>query len=73
MKKSYHSSDVPIRLATMTLRTDDGAVAGTRLTADICASLDRGVFSTPTRPEPTRGDGSKNLASATEAALALPV
>src|SRR6476619_3969255 len=28
MKKSYHSSDVPIRLAAMTRRTDDaGAVA----------------------------------------------
>jgi hypothetical protein len=27
MKKSYHSSEVPIRLATMTRRTDDdGAV-----------------------------------------------
>src|SRR4029079_1320595 len=25
MKKSYHSSEVPIRLATMTRRTDDGA------------------------------------------------
>jgi hypothetical protein len=23
MKKSYHSSEVPIRLATMTRRTDD--------------------------------------------------
>jgi hypothetical protein len=35
MKKSYHSSDVPIRLATITLRTDEGAVAGTPLTVDI--------------------------------------
>src|SRR6476620_11412593 len=35
MKKSYHSSEVPIRLATITLRTDEGAVAGMRLTVDI--------------------------------------
>jgi hypothetical protein len=27
MKKSYHSRDVPIRLATITRRTDDGALA----------------------------------------------
>src|SRR4029450_3076117 len=40
MKKSYHSSDVPIRLATMTLRTDDGAGVGTRLTVDIWCLLD---------------------------------
>jgi hypothetical protein len=37
MKKSYHSSDVPIRLATMTRRTDDGGgwVVLGELSADI--------------------------------------
>ncbi len=36
MKKSYHSSEVPIRLATMTRRTDEGAtVAGGGLGGDI--------------------------------------
>src|SRR6478735_2362643 len=37
MKKSYHSSDVPIRLATMARRTDDGGgwVVLGELSADI--------------------------------------
>ena len=41
MKKSYHSREVPIRLATMTRRTDDwgGVVSAVGVCVDIEALL----------------------------------
>src|SRR5829696_1304445 len=82
MKKSYHSSEVPIRLATITLRTDDGALAaGTRFTVDIwCLPLPGAGRSTPIgRTLPIHSGRNQfqpirpRSASATEPALPLPV
>src|SRR5829696_6587616 len=82
MKKSYHSSEVPIRLATITLRTDDGALAaGTRFTVDIwCLPLPGAGRSTPigwTLPIHSGRNQFQPIgprsASATEPALPLPV